>query len=98
MQAIAVSRFDYEIVGVIERGRVAHDRIVRATEVAGEHDRAAVRAQRNERRAEDVAGWRQLKLDPAAEIDRDSEVHRLQRVQSLIGIGARIQRQRRMVF
>jgi len=60
MPAVAVSRFEHNIIGILQpRGRF-HDWAVRAANVAGEQDRcAAVEGQVDERGAEDMASTRE---------------------------------------
>ena len=61
--AVAVGRFHQHQVGLADRGRIAQDRRALGTEVAGEHQLAAIRPHFDDAGTEDVAGIAERDLD-----------------------------------
>ena len=96
--AVAVGRFDHQVVGVGDRRGVAQQRPRGLAEVAGKHDLAAARAfahpHLDDRRAEDVAGIAEGAAHLRVRRDFQVVVDRIQLLQRGLRLRHGIQRRR----
>ena len=98
MQAISVGRLDHQIVCLPDRGRIMHQGVVVAAQIAGEDDRLPAPTQLHAGGAEDMPGATEHQIGPVSKVGRGVEIQRPQLLQRPQGVALPVKRQGRMVF
>ena len=98
VHAIAVGRFDQQVVRFVDHRRIRQHRTIEAAEIAAEEHRLAVDVDPRVRGAEQVAGVDELDLDALGDGHRTVVADRLQQRERAHGVGLAVERQRRRVL
>ena len=96
--AVAVGRFDQQIVGALDRYRIDHDGVVVSAEVAGEDGRDAGPVELDRGGAEDMAGPAEPHVAARRQIPLLIERDRRQMLERRARILECVERQRRLVL
>lgn len=98
VRAVAIGRFDDEVIGFCQRLGLQHDRIVVPTKVAGKCDRGSLPPDLNPGSPQDVAGASEHQICAARQAVVIVKRCWLQQTQGRFGILYRVERKSRLMF